>query len=129
MIPMLLAAVANAPAAIPTALPPANNPASTATQTLQQPIAPVLVPHSWFALHMGWLTHGLAGVAVLFAIALVLLLAIQTTKQEGLSGTIGGRVESAYRSRPGMEENLKRLTGFVAVSLVVVWAILSLTGI
>ena len=126
---MLLAAVTKAPAAIPTALPPANSPASTATQTLQQPIAPALAPHTWIATHLGWLTHGLAGLAILFAIALVLLLAIQTTKQEGLSGTIGGRVESAYRSRPGMEENLKRLTGFIAVSLVVVWAILSLTGI
>lgn len=124
-MPMLLAAATaakTAPVTIPTALPPANVPL-----TVTAPVAPV--PHTWFALHAGWATHTLAFLAVLFAVSLVVLLAIQTTKQEGLSGTIGGRVESAYRSRPGMEESLKRLTGVIAVSLVVVWAILSLTGI
>ena len=121
---MLLAAAtaAKAPAAAPSTVP-FNVPA----QTVTLPAAPV--SHTWVAEHLGWLTHTLAGLAVLFAVALVVMLAIQTTKQEGLSGTIGGRVESAYRSRPGMEESLKRVTGFVAVSLVVVWAILSLTGI
>jgi protein translocase SecG subunit len=57
------------------------------------------------------------------------LLAVQTTKQEGLSGTIGGRVESAYRGRLGAEEQLKRLTGIVAVVFVVTAFILALTGI
>jgi len=114
----LILAAAKAPAAVPTLLPASRTPVSLA------PAAP-----TWFALHASWATHLFAGLAVLFAILLVLLLAIQTTKQEGLSGTIGGRVESAYRGRVGMEENLKRLTGFVAVSLVVFWAILSLTGI
>ena len=117
---LLLAAAAAAPAPKVSAAP---------LQITQPLTSPVFVPHTWFANHAGWLTHTLAGLAVLFAIGLVLLLAVQTTKQEGLSGTIGGRVESAYRTRPGMEENMKRLTGFVAVSLVVVWAILSLTGI
>lgn len=92
-------------------------------------LAPSQMPHTWVAQHLSWLTHGFAGLAIIFALGLIFLLAIQTTKQEGLSGTIGGRVESAYRGRPGMEENLKRLTGFVAVCLVVFWAILSLTGI
>ena len=116
---LLLAAATTAPAPIGSAAP-----LQIAPQIPQQ-----VMPHTWFANHAGWLTHTLAGLAILFAVSLVLLLAIQTTKQEGLSGTIGGRVESAYRTRPGMEENMKRLTGFVAVSLVVVWAILSLTGI
>ena len=66
---------------------------------------------------------------VVAALALVVLLAVQTTKQEGLSGTIGGRVESAYRGRPGMEEQLKRVTGFAAGTFVVAFLILSLTGI
>ncbi len=63
------------------------------------------------------------------AVLLVFLLAIQTTKQEGLTGSIGGRVESAYRGRLGAEEQLKRLTGVVAVVFVVVGFVLSLTGI
>ncbi len=107
----------------------APGPALTAAPFQVTQIPAPAVPHTWFAMHAGWATHTLAALAILFAVGLVLLLAIQTTKQEGLSGTIGGRVESAYRTRPGMEENMKRLTGFVAVSLVVVWAILSLTGI
>jgi len=124
---LLAAATKAASGAIPT--PPVR-----ATPGAAQQLAPVIqqtaAPHQTaIAAHAGWLTHGLAGLAILFAISLVVLLAVQTTKQEGLSGTIGGRVESAYRTRPGMEENIKRLTGFVAVSLVVVWAILSLTGI
>jgi protein translocase SecG subunit len=58
----------------------------------------------------------------------VVLLAVQTTKQEGLSGTIGGRVESAY-GRMGADEQLKRVTGFAAVVFVLSGFILSLTGI
>ncbi len=123
---LLAAATKAAPAAIPT---PVTGATPSAAQQLAPQILAPAAPHTWFAAHAGWATHGLAGLAILFAVSLVVLLAVQTTKQEGLSGTIGGRVESAYRTRPGMEENIKRLTGFVAVSLVVVWAILSLTGI
>ena len=86
------------------------------------------VPQTVFQAHFGWLTHGLAGIFVIAAIGLIVLLAVQTTKQEGLSGTIGGRVESAY-SRMGAEEQLKRLTGFAAVVFVLTGFILSLTGI
>ena len=99
---------------------------------IQQPIVnttPVLPqPHTWFQLHMGWLTHGVAGLFILSAISLITLLAVQTTKQEGLSGTLGGRVESAY-GRPGMDEQLKRITGMAATFFVVCGTILALTGI
>lgn len=83
---------------------------------------------TWFQSHAGWLTHTLGAFFVIFALLLIGLLAVQTTKQEGLSGTLGGRVESAY-GRPGTEEQLKRITGVVAVAFVVVGTILSLTGI
>ena len=103
-----------------------------ATPAVQVPVnqLPVAAPvtHTWFQQYAGWLTHGLAGLFVIVAIGLVALLAVQTTKQEGLSGTIGGRVESAY-SRLGAEEQLKRITGVFAVMFVVLGTILSLTGI
>jgi preprotein translocase subunit SecG len=83
---------------------------------------------TWFQEHVGWLTHGIAGIFIISAIALVALLAVQTTKQEGLSGTIGGRVESAY-GRMGADEQLKRVTGFTAVLFVLTGFVLSLTGI
>jgi preprotein translocase subunit SecG len=94
-----------------------------------QIVPPQAQPRTAIAMHAGWLTHGLAGVFVLSAISLIFLLAIQTTKQEGLTGTIGGRVESSYHGRLGADEQLKRLTGFVAVLFVVSAFVLSLTGI
>ena len=95
-------------------------------QVVQIPQAQM--PLTWFQQHAGWLTHTVAGIFIVAAIAMVVLLALQTTKQEGLSGTIGGRVESSY-SRMGAEEQLKRITGFTAVVFVVTAFILSLTGI
>jgi preprotein translocase subunit SecG len=86
------------------------------------------MPQTALQAHAAWLTHGIAGIFVIAAVALVVLLAVQTTKQEGLSGTIGGRVESAY-GRMGAEEQLKRVTGFAAVVFVLSGFILSLTGI
>jgi protein translocase SecG subunit len=93
--------------------------------------APVAVPMPLTALQVNapWLTHTIAGVGVVAAIALIVLLAVQTTKQEGLSGTIGGRVESAYRGRPGAEEQLKRITGVVVGVWLVAYLVLSISGI
>lgn len=93
-----------------------------------QPLA-TPAPASWLAAHAGWLTHTIAGIFILSAVALVVLLALQTTKQEGLTGTIGGRVESNYRGRLGGEEQLKRITGVAATAFVITALILSLTGI
>ena len=78
---------------------------------------PPIAPTTWIASHAPWLTHGIAALFIIAAISLIVLLAVQTTKQEGLTGSIGGRVESAYRGRLGAEEQLKRVTGFVAVCL------------
>jgi protein translocase SecG subunit len=83
---------------------------------------------TWFQMHAAWLTHGIAGLFLVSAVSLIVLLAAQTTKQEGLSGTLGGRVESAY-GRPGMDEQLKRITGVAATFFVICGTILSLTGI
>jgi len=129
----LLAVAANAAAkAAATAAPKAQVTLSPQQQAqLQQALAGAQsapVPQTWFQQHVGWLTHGIAGIFILAAIALVVMLAVQTTKQEGLSGTIGGRVESAY-GRVGAEEQLKRMTTFAAVVFVVCGFVLSLTGI
>ena len=90
---------------------------------------PAQMPPTFFQLHASWLTHSIAGIFLIAAVALVVLLAVQTTKQEGLSGTIGGRVESSYRGRLGAEEQLKRITGVTAVVFVLCAFILSITGI
>jgi preprotein translocase subunit SecG len=96
-------------------------------QAAQQNVA--VQPHSPLQIHAPWLTHGLAGLFIIVAIAMIALLAIQTTKQEGLSGTIGGRVDSTYRGRLGFEGQIARVTGIVAVTFVVIATLVSLTGI
>jgi preprotein translocase subunit SecG len=79
--------------------------------------------------HAAWLTHTLAGLFIVAAISLIGLLAVQTTKQEGLSGTIGGRVSSDYRGRLGFDGQIARVTGVVAITFVVVATLVSLSGI
>ena len=81
------------------------------------------------AQHAPWLTHIFAGLFVVCAVGLVVLLAVQTTKQEGLSGTIGGRVESTYRPRLGFDQQLARLTSVIAIGMVFFAVVLSITGI
>lgn len=129
MISLVLAA---APAANALPSPAASLVPKGALVPNAAPVPPVPVgpaPQTAIAAHFGWLTHGLAGIFVIAALALIFLLAIQTTKQEGLTGTIGGRVETAYRGRLGAEEQLKRWTGIAAVTFVVMAFVLSLTGI
>ncbi|MBV9233351.1 MAG: preprotein translocase subunit SecG [Candidatus Eremiobacteraeota bacterium] len=127
---LLIFAAAAAPKAVPSAAltaVPKGAPAPNVPPGV--PPAPAVMPKGWIALHWPWLTHGMAGIFILSALALIFLLAVQTTKQEGLTGSIGGRVESAYRGRLGAEEQLKRVTGIVAVFFVISGFVLSLTGI
>jgi protein translocase SecG subunit len=119
---------AASPAAHQAAAPALHPAVAPSVFPVQTPL-PTPPPLTFFQEHASWLTHGVAGIFIACAIGLIVLLAVQTTKQEGLSGTIGGRVESAYRGRLGAEEQLKRLTGWVAVMFVICAFVLSLTGI
>jgi preprotein translocase subunit SecG len=124
---MFLAAATAAPAAVPAA-PKATVTLSPAA--LQQMLQSQSVAHqTWLAQHAGWLTHAMAGIFIVSAVALVVLLAVQTTKQEGLSGTIGGRVESAYRPRLGFDQQLQRITTIVAITFAVFATLVSIAGI
>jgi len=115
--------MAAAPVKVPLSTVPTPGPMQVPQGITYSPQA-----QTWFQLHAGWLTHTLGAVFIIAALSLIALLAVQTTRQEGLSGTIGGRVESAY-GRPGTEEQLKRVTGIAAVAFVIVGTILSLTGL
>jgi preprotein translocase subunit SecG len=129
MFTALLAAVtaaAKAPAAT-TKLTPQQ--LQQIQQQLQAQQNVTLQHQSPLALHAAWFTHGLAGLFIVVAISLIGLLAVQTTKQEGLSGTIGGRVDSAYRGRLGFEGQIARVTGIVAITFVIIATLVSLTGI
>jgi protein translocase SecG subunit len=126
VIPALLAAVTTAPVAAKAAAPAVK--ASIAPFTLPPNFTFDTTPHSALALKFPWLTHTFAGLFIIAGVLLVALLAIQTTKQEGLSGTLGGRVESSTR-RLGLDAQIARVTGTVAVAFVVVATIISLSGI
>lgn len=121
----LLAAATAVPAAVPGA------PKTTATLSpavLQQLLNPGH-QQTWLAQNLPWLTHTMAGIFIVSAVGLIVLLAVQTTKQEGLSGTIGGRVESAYRPRLGFDQQLQRITTIVAITFAVFATLVSIAGI
>ena len=80
-------------------------------------------------MNLPWLTHTFAAIFLISAVLMVILLALQTTKQEGLSGTIGGRMESAYRGRFGGDSQIARFTTYVAFTFILFGTLLSLTGI
>jgi len=59
----------------------------------------------------------------LSAVALIVLVMSQTTKSEGLSGTIGGKMSSSFRGRPGIDEKLSLFTKYAAISFMVLTAL------
>ena len=110
--------------------------ASTLSPELQRKIQEQLQQQYQFnpsrsplAQHFPWLTHTFAAIFLIAAVLLIVLLAVQTTKQEGLSGTIGGRVESAYRGRLAGDTQIARWTTYLAVTFIVFGTLLSISGI
>ena len=59
------------------------------------------------------------------ALALIAIVMSQATKSEGLSGTIGGKSESAFQGKPGFEDRLADITKWSAISFMVVSAIVA----
>ncbi len=86
--------------------------------------APLVLPQNLFGQPQTWgQTHPVVlalvqGLFILSAVGLIALMAAQTTKTEGLSGSIGGRMESAYRGRLGLEQQMSRLTTTFACAFV-----------
>lgn len=48
---------------------------------------------------------------------------LQTTKSEGLTGTIGGKMSSSFRGKPGADEKLSLFTKYSAISFMVLTAL------
>ncbi len=71
-----------------------------------------------FGAKYGFITGGVEVLFLAASVGMILLMSIQTTKNEGLSGSIGGRAEAAYRGRLGLDQQLKRATEFTAWSWV-----------
>ena len=71
------------------------------------------------------LVIALGCIQVLLAIALIVIIDGQETKNEGLGGTIGGAAtSSSFKGKPAFDERLNEITkylfiGFCAVSIIV----------
>ncbi len=59
------------------------------------------------------------------AVALIAIVMSQATKSEGLTGTIGGKAESAFQGKPGLEERLSEITKWAAITFLVMSAIVA----
>ncbi|NLN77074.1 MAG: preprotein translocase subunit SecG [Armatimonadetes bacterium] len=62
---------------------------------------------------------------IVSALALIGIVMSQATKSEGLSGTIGGKAESAFQGKPGFEEKLSEITKWAAVFFIVTSALVA----
>ncbi len=56
----------------------------------------------------------------LVSIAFVLIVMSQTTKNEGLTGTIGGNVSANFKGKPGFEERIQNYTRYLGIAWFVV---------
>lgn len=71
------------------------------------------------------LNHFFITLQMISAVALIAIVMSQATKSEGLSGTIGGKSESAFQGKPGFEDRLAEITKWSAVFFMVTSGIVS----
>jgi protein translocase SecG subunit len=87
--------------------------------------APLVLPPNLFGPPATWgQQHPIVlalvqGLFIVSSVGLIALMAAQTTKTEGLGGSIGGRMESAYHGRLGLEQQMGRLTTTFASAFVI----------
>ncbi|HEY3329634.1 MAG TPA: preprotein translocase subunit SecG [Capsulimonadaceae bacterium] len=60
-------------------------------------------------------------IQALVSIVLIVIVAAQTTKNEGLTGSIGGQMTPSFKGKPGMEEQVRSWTIYVSAA----WFVLS----
>lgn len=65
------------------------------------------------------LVNFLVAAEVLLSLILIALITSQTSKSEGLGGSIGGATSSNFRFKPGFEERLDSITRNFAVAWMV----------
>ena len=65
------------------------------------------------------------GLQIISALSLIAIVMSQATKSEGLSGTIGGKSESAFQGKPGFEDKLGEITKWAAITFMVMSALVA----
>ena len=61
----------------------------------------------------------------LAAVGMVIVILMQTTKSEGLTGTIGGKASTTFKGKPGTEEKLNTYTRWTAITFMVASALVA----
>jgi protein translocase SecG subunit len=69
----------------------------------------------------------LSFIQVILAVGLIVIIDSQQTKNEGLGGTIGGRVQSSFKGKPGFEERLTEMTKMMGIGFFVVSILVAVT--
>lgn len=107
------------------AAPTGTAPASGAPGTKMNPIpinpGATMNPNPVTPMNTGATSSVQAALLVIYFVvcaSLVLCVLLQTSKNEGLSGTLGGNVQSVFRGKAGTEEQLGKLTTGLAVTFV-----------
>jgi protein translocase SecG subunit len=95
--------------------------AASPAAALPTPIpAPTILFHQvTFLDQYPWVVNLIQALFLVSTVALIALMSVQTTKNEGLSGSIGGRADSAYHGRLGLDQQITRLTTFTASAWIV----------
>lgn len=66
-----------------------------------------------------FIKHILLFINILTSVFLIGVVMSQTTKSEGLTGTIGGKAQSTFRGKPGLDDKLNLWTKYAAVGWMV----------
>jgi protein translocase SecG subunit len=69
----------------------------------------------------------LSVIQVALAGGLIFVVAIQQTKSEGLGGTIGGKVTSSFKGKPGFEDRLNEMTKYLGIGFFVASILVAVT--
>ncbi len=100
------------------AAPAASAPTPIPVGTI--PPAPTnIVFHQTLAGQYPWILDAIQILFLIATVALIALMSAQTTKTEGLSGSIGGRAESAYHGRLGLDQQITRVTSIAAYAWII----------
>ena len=65
-------------------------------------------------------------IEALISIAFIVIVMSQTTKNEGLTGTIGGQTSANFKGKPGFEERLQGYTRYLGIAWMAVAVIVAI---
>lgn len=104
--------------AAPAALPPAAvPPVAVPPVAVPQAVMPVNIPAAVHPMGIG--QYILLFVYFVICAALVFLVLVQTSKSEGLSGTLGGSTQSIFKGKKSFEEQIDKITKYTAIAFIV----------